>query len=207
MAEGISAETVGGAEAEGTGRGSEDDTPELAGSLVTTGAECGGSEGAWEVSAVGGRLVGGATCAELGEPADLLLAGATQGLRLRITRSEMQASAATVPLMTATSFKRLIAASGKGGGISCVVRLTELTEEETPSAPSRGRSGAVGCGSGPGIDPKGTRGIAAIPCPPLATLGFEPTELGTTISGIDRAVALGHSPEGAPTPLGAAEGS
>ena len=157
------------------------------------------------MSAVGGRL-GGASCTELGELADLLLAGATQGFRLRITRSEMQANAATVPLMTATSFKRLIAASGKGGGISCVVRLTELTEEETPSAPSRGRSGCVGCGSGPGIDPKGARGMAVIPCPPPA-MGFEPAALGTTISGIERAVALGHSPEGAATELEAADGS
>ena len=206
MAEGTSAETVGDADAEGATRGEEEETPELAGSLVTTGAECGGSEGAWLVSAVGGRL-GGASCAEPGELADLLLAGATQGLRLRITRSEMQANAATVPLMTATSFKRLIAASGKGGGISCVVRLTELTEDETPSAPSRGRNGAVGCGSAPGIDPKGTRGMAEIPCPPLATMGFEPVALGTTISGIERAVALGHSPEGAPAELGAADGS
>jgi hypothetical protein len=132
-AEETSAEAAAVAEDEGVGAGSTGAA--LAGALVVTGLVCGfGSE---DVGA-------GRGAAETDATADLLLAEATHGFRLRITSREMQARAATVPLMTATSFRRLTAASGKGGGISCVVRLTELTEDETPSAPSRTRSGAPG---------------------------------------------------------------
>jgi hypothetical protein len=65
--------------------------------------------------------------------------GAGFGLEewVRMTRREMHTSAATEPLATATSCSFRTCDSARGGGMSVVVRFTDVTWEETPSASGR----------------------------------------------------------------------
>lgn len=113
----------------------------LAASGIGTGVGAGAGAGCGGTLTVSGVVVGVAEGAT----------GSAQGLRVRITRSAMHATVAMSPLTTATTCSLRIVTSGSGGGMSSVVRLTEDTWDDTPSAP----------GLDGGAAPPGTLGGAA----------------------------------------------
>lgn len=96
----------------------------------------------------GGLTVSGATAEGVAEG----VTGAVQGLRVKMTRSAMHATVAMTPLTTATTCSRFTVASGSGGGMSRVVRLTEETWDEMPSAPGldEGTAALTGAPRDPG---------------------------------------------------------